>query len=222
MIDFMTIHWDQRRRSGTACVALTNLLAKRIPVAFPPFLENQCLQFLGSHPFLEESVPLVSAYVTGILEMRHTSDRIVDTTTLQPHIDYLQNSHNLFTACSILAMHSISNIDRAAVHRDITTLIQLCPRNTAWGECRRKLCDLVQGDGGEFFSKQRVQDFFPKLRPLRTEEIQVEKDNIKYAIQVLDDFLDGRAHTSVGRFYHFLGWCVRRKPDDKAAHVHLV
>ncbi len=35
---------------------------------------------------------------------------------------------------------------------------------------------------------------FPRLR---TKEIQIEKDNIRYAIQVLDDFFDGGARTGM-------------------------
>lgn len=73
------------------------------------------------------------------------------------HIDDLLNPHNRFAVCSILATHSSENIDRIAIHRDITTLVQLFPtQDTAWDECYRKLHDLAQSDGGDFFSKQRV------------------------------------------------------------------
>ncbi len=61
---------------------------------------------------------------------------------------------------------------------------------------RRKLRDLLQGDGGDFFTEQRVwseSDY--EVHPLQPDEIQVEKDNIGYTIHVLDDFFDGRAHT---------------------------
>ncbi len=127
--------------------------------------------------------------------MQHGSDGAVDEAM---HIDYLHNPQNPFTVCSILATHGISNIDRAAIRRDITRLVQLRPQDAAWDECRRKLHDLVQGDDGNFFSEQRVvsePDW--EVRPLQANEIQVEKDNIRYAIHVLDNFFDSRAHTII-------------------------
>ncbi|SJL04778.1 uncharacterized protein ARMOST_08148 [Armillaria ostoyae] len=221
MVDFMTSQWDQTEKWGQdvyksdpACRALTDLLAKRVPVAYTAFLENQCLQFLGNHTFHEASVPMVSAYVAGISAMQHRSDGAVDEAT---HFDYLHNPQNLFTVCTILATHGFRNIDRTAIHRDITRLVQLCPRDAAWDECRRKLRDLVQGDGVDFFSEQRVRSESDRESyPLQPNEIQVEKDNIRYAIHVLDDFFDGGAHTIMGRLDRFLGWCPGRKLKDKA------
>ncbi len=199
MVDFMASQWGQTNwigntyQSDPACRVLTDLLAKHVPVAFTAFLENQCLQFLGNHTFHEASVPMVSAYVAGISAMQHGSDGTVDEAT---HIDHLHNPQNLFTVCSILATHGTRNIDRTAIRRDITRLVQLRPRHTVWDECRGKLHDLVQGDGGDFFSRQHVLSIpDEEIRPLQTVEIQAEKDNIRYAIHVLDDFFDGGAHT---------------------------
>ncbi len=74
MVDFMKSHWDQTwpasYKSDGACGVLTDLLVKRIPVAFTAFHESQCLQFLGSHPFHKASVPMVSAYVAGVVAMQ--------------------------------------------------------------------------------------------------------------------------------------------------------
>ncbi|KAK0442851.1 hypothetical protein EV421DRAFT_2019280 [Armillaria borealis] len=147
MVDIMTANWGHTLPyfypSDNACRVLTDLLAKRIPVAFTAFLENQCLQFLGSQTFREASVPFVSEYVAGIFAMQYGSDGPVDEATLQSHIDYLHNPHNLFIVCSILATHGVGNIDQDGIYRDITTLVQLCPQDVAWDECRRKLNDLV-------------------------------------------------------------------------------
>ncbi|KAK0442892.1 hypothetical protein EV421DRAFT_1806762 [Armillaria borealis] len=165
---------------------------------------------------------MVSAYISGI------SDGAVDAETLQQHIDYLRNPQNRFAACSILATHGIGSIDRSAIRRNITTLAQLCPtRDAAWDECRGKLHDLVQSDGN-FFSEQRVfPGLFQDCRPLQADEIQTEKENIKYAIQTLDDFFNGAAHTmdlvpsnsssvhAAGHIDRIVGWCRRRKRDGK-------
>ncbi|KAK0474762.1 hypothetical protein IW261DRAFT_1610339 [Armillaria novae-zelandiae] len=222
IVDFMTTHWDLTRgvsyKSDIACRVLTNLLAKHIPLAFNVFRESHCLQFLGNHAFHKAAVPLVSKYVAGISAMQHALNGAMDEATRQLHVDYLYNPLNLFTACSILATRGTSNIDRSAIYRDIITLVQLCPCDAAWDECRRKLHDLVQGDGGDFFSEQRVwpvllSDLW-ECRQLQIEEIQAEKDNIRYAIHVLDVFFETKAHT-MGRLYRFLRWCLRREPEHK-------
>ncbi len=92
-----------------------------------------------------------------------------------------------------MATHGIEHIEPTAIYKDITTLIQLCPtRDAAWDECHRKLRDLAQSDGGNFFGEQRVWSVSDKeFRQLQTNEIQVEKDNIRHAIHVIDDFVDG-------------------------------
>ncbi|KAK0227756.1 hypothetical protein IW262DRAFT_1531425 [Armillaria fumosa] len=51
--------------------------------------------------------------------------------------------------------------------------------------------------------------------PLQPNEIQVEKDNIRYVIYVLDDFFDSRAHTIMGYVDHFLGRYFGQKLEDK-------
>ncbi len=205
VVDFMTIYWSyddhwryQCYQSDPACRLLTNLLARRIPVAFTAFRESQCLQFLGNHTFHVASMPLVSEYVAGIAAMQQGSDGAVDAEILQQHVGYLRDPHNRFAACSILATHDSGNVDRTAIQRDIMTLVQLCPRDAVWDECRRKLHDLVESDGGDFFSKQLVTPLgIESRRPLQADEIQVEKDNIRYAIHILDDFFDGRTHTGM-------------------------
>ncbi|KAK0185940.1 hypothetical protein F5146DRAFT_1068591 [Armillaria mellea] len=193
MVDFMINHWD--KTYYTACGVLTDLLVKHIPVAFTVFHESQCLQFLGRHPFHEASVPMIRAYVAGRFAMQQGSGGAMDAESLQQHIDYLHDPQILFIVCSILAAHGTKNVDRSPIHRDIMTLAQLHPHDAAWDECRRKLDNLVQSEDGEFLSEQRGLDF----HLLRPEEIHVQKDNVRYAMHVLDDFFDGGGHTIVNR-----------------------
>ncbi|KAK0482343.1 hypothetical protein IW261DRAFT_1333236, partial [Armillaria novae-zelandiae] len=70
-------------------------------------------------------------------------DGVMDDAALQLHIEYLHDSDDLYTACSILATRGFNNTVGTAIHRDIMTLVQLCPRDAAWGECHNKLRDLV-------------------------------------------------------------------------------
>ncbi len=131
---------------------------------------------------------MVSAYVAGLSAMQQGLDEVLDAETLQQHIDDLHNPHTLFTVCSILAMQGMEDIDSSAI-----SLVQLRQQDSAWDECRKKLHDLVVGD---FFSKQRVLSKYGAIRPLKTDEIEAGKNNIRYAIQVLEELFDGGAHTS--------------------------
>ncbi|KAK0227851.1 hypothetical protein IW262DRAFT_1292780 [Armillaria fumosa] len=133
--------------------------------------------------------------------MQQGSDGAVDAESLQQHIDYFYHPCNQFTTFSILATHGIKHIDqtRTAIHRDITTLVQLCPQDAFWDECCRKLDDFVQSEDGEFFSKQLTLPYawLDECHPLQLSKIQAEKDNIRYAIHVLDEFFNGGGHTMV-------------------------
>ncbi|KAK0492130.1 hypothetical protein EDD18DRAFT_1184858 [Armillaria luteobubalina] len=124
----------------------------------------------------------------------------MDAESLQQHIDYLHNPHNRFTIFCILATQDSehANWTMQAIHRDITALAQLCPQDTAWEECCRKLNDLVQSEDGEFFSKQLAYQKSGKSWgdfPLHADHIEAEKENIRYAIHVLDEFFNDRGHT---------------------------
>ena len=88
-------------------------------------------------------------------------------------------------------------MNRSAICRDIKAPAQLRPQDPACDECRRKLDDLVQSDEGDFFSKQLIQPKYGPPCPPRTDDIQTEKDNTRYAIDVLDVFLNGGGHTIV-------------------------
>ncbi len=164
--------------------------------------------------------------------MQQGLDEVLDAETLQQHIDDLHNPHTLFTVCSILAMQGMEDIVRSAIYRDIMILVQLRQRDAAWDECRKKLHALVENNVGDFFSKQLVLPKYGARRPLKTDKIEAPKKNSLFAIQVLDGFFDGGAHTNIvvswiffssdkflpfpdspiqGRLDRFLGWCLCRK-----------
>ncbi|KAK0458570.1 uncharacterized protein EV420DRAFT_365231, partial [Desarmillaria tabescens] len=225
--------WDHTSsssyQSDHGCRVLSDLLAKRLPVAFTVFLEKQCLEFLGNHTFHEASVVMVRKYVAGISTTQHGSDGALDAATLQLHMDYLHNPHNLSTACSILATRGIED-NQTAIYKDIMALVELRPRDAAWDECRRKLRDLVESDGGEFFSKQLTWTGHDEYRPLQTDEVEKEKENIRYAIRVLDDFFNSGVHTTApsdslpvqhttGRLDRFLRRCRGQTPEGTPEQV---
>ncbi|KAK0227860.1 hypothetical protein IW262DRAFT_558888 [Armillaria fumosa] len=161
--DFMISHWDRigdfsPYKSNAACRTLTDLLAKHITAVLPVFHESQCLQFLG-----------------GLFTVQHGLDRVVNAATLRLHIGHAW--------CRGRRLECF--------YRDIMALVKLHPKDAAWEACRRKLHDLVEGDGGggNLFNKQLVwEPYSHEHHPLRTDEIEVENENIRYALDGLDDF----------------------------------
>ncbi|KAK0473449.1 hypothetical protein IW261DRAFT_1423662 [Armillaria novae-zelandiae] len=231
-IDSMKSHWDQigdfsPYKSDTACRLLTDLLKRRDPVAFTVFHEMKCLPFLGSHNFHGASIPMLSEYISGISTMQHGSDENVDGATLhlQQHIDNIHDPQNLFTVCFILATRG-AEVDWSALEKDINALVWLHPQDTAWGVCRRQLHDLVQSKGGEFFRKQLIWHVSSGDISIQAYEIEVEKENIRYVIHLLDEFFigGGRAKIcldslsewhSIGHIQHLLRRHLRRKPGSE-------
>ncbi|KAK0493251.1 hypothetical protein EDD18DRAFT_415241 [Armillaria luteobubalina] len=133
--DVMTVYWGRIRGhsppSDIACSMLADALADCVPAAYAVFLQNQCLEFFRNRAFHMNSVRVVREYCTGI-----STAIAIDAAALQQHVDYLYESQNLFTACSILAAHEGESIDRPAIRRDITALAQLRPQDPAWDACR--------------------------------------------------------------------------------------
>ncbi|KAK0229062.1 hypothetical protein EDD85DRAFT_794183 [Armillaria nabsnona] len=175
----MTANWErgdghQWYQFDIPCRVLAHLLANHIPAAYAVFLEKQCLEIFGNHSFHGASYQVITKYVAGI-------SALSDGEILRQHVEYLHEPRNLFTACSILAMHGFKDADQAAIRSDISTLVRLCPRDAAWDGCRRKFHDLMGNDDNEFFSDQQRFD-----HELQSNEFQIGKDNIRHAIDVLD------------------------------------
>ncbi|SJL04929.1 uncharacterized protein ARMOST_08300 [Armillaria ostoyae] len=238
VVDFMTIDWDQPRshiyQSDVACWAMSSLLAARIPAAYDVFLDSQCLEFFGSHAFHTiSSFEVLAEYVCGISELHG----VMDAATVQQHVNQLHEPHNLFTACSILATYGVQTHTQARTEiRNAITALALLRQEEhvgTWNECRRKLHDLTDNDDGEFFTRQRIAVSLSFSRELEAEEIQIEKDNIRYAIKELDALFDEAEHGAIssalvstrppmGCMNRLLGWCIGRKPEDKLEQVQQV
>ncbi len=190
MVDVMTADWMHKSgyqwyQSDILCRVLAHLLASLIPDAYAVFLDKQCLEVFGNHSFHGASVRVIREYVTGIPAL--------DEEILRQHVDYLHEPHNLFTACSILATRGFEDTDRAAIRRDITALVRLCPQAAGWGECRRKLQCLMNNHDNDFFNTRR-NEFNQRLQ---SNEIQFGKDSIRYAIDVLNSLFNSEAYLPV-------------------------
>ncbi|KAK0501594.1 hypothetical protein EDD18DRAFT_741808 [Armillaria luteobubalina] len=231
MFDFATTNWGCEwyfsNGCDVACSALADLLASRVPAAYAVFLDHRCLEFFGNHVFRSAAwVPVISEYVAGLSALSQRSDGIMDAAMLQQHIDHLHEPRNLFAACSILATRGVTYYHRDATRNDIVALVQLRPQDIAWNECRRKLGDLIKNlDDGDFFSGQFVwRPLHGEFHALTASEIQVEKDNIRYVISILDALSNGGvcdpvfrddSRPSISPIHRFLGWCVGRELQDK-------
>lgn len=84
---------------------------------------------------------------------------------------------------------------------------------------------MVQSEDGEFFSEQLTRSL-GEWHPLQANQIRAEKDNIKYATDVLDDFINGGGHTMaspdspsewhlIGRIHRFFERQFDRKPGGE-------
>ncbi|KAK0438051.1 hypothetical protein EV421DRAFT_984489 [Armillaria borealis] len=197
MFDFVTINWGYEwffsGGCDVSCSALADLLASRVPAAYAVFLGHRCLEFFGNHVFRSAvCIPVISEYVAGLSALSQGLDGTMDGAMLQQHIDHLHEPRNLFAACSILATRGVTDYHRDATRNDITALAQLRPQDAAWDECRRKLGDLIENDDGDFFSGKFIwRPLHGEFHALTATEIQVEKDNIRYVISILDAIFNG-------------------------------
>ncbi|KAK0492188.1 hypothetical protein EDD18DRAFT_1109268 [Armillaria luteobubalina] len=100
-------------------------------------------------------------------------------------------------------------------------LVQLHPEDAAWKRV------------AESFMIWEKEPYSYEHHPPRTDDIQVENDNIRYALRGLDDFFDGGAHTRMpsesslawlpmDRIRHFSRRCLGRNLEDKRQPVQQV
>ncbi|KAK0470791.1 hypothetical protein IW261DRAFT_1612403 [Armillaria novae-zelandiae] len=165
-----------------------------VQTVYDTFLETRCLGVFGAHSLRPSLVRVINGYVTG-LATPHAS---VDS---QCHLDYLHEPENLFLACCVLTTNGwqdfselpsqIAQIQRAQlpgqICRDIRALACLRPSDPSWDQCHRKLRDLLQDDGGEFFVKQQKWTYY-EFKDLEPEDIEQAKRNIRLAVEELDRF----------------------------------
>ncbi len=172
-----------------------------VETVYDVFFEMRCLDVFGGHSLRPSVVGVINGYVAG-LAAPHASINI------QRHLDYLHEPENLFLACCILTtngwnafgetpnMLDISSAQLSgAICRDIRALARLRPSDPSWDQCRRKLQDLLQDDGGEFFVKQQkwTNHGFEVLQP---EVIDKAKSNIRLALDELDGFFSDSNDTN--------------------------
>ncbi|KAK0475082.1 hypothetical protein IW261DRAFT_498811 [Armillaria novae-zelandiae] len=218
------------------CKILGFGLRHGVETVYGIFLDMRCLEVFGSHSLRPWLVTVINGYVAGLA----ASDASID---LQRHLDYLHEPENLFLACCVLITNGWntcrepSNSVFSPPHRlsedictDIRALASLRPSDPSWAQCRRKLRDLLQDDGCEFFVKQ--QKWTPQgFESLKPEAINEAKSNIRLALGEFDKIFSGsvgahstRLHGSMirsffGCMHRYLWYPRRRGKDDVQMQV---
>ncbi|KAK0459903.1 hypothetical protein IW261DRAFT_426772 [Armillaria novae-zelandiae] len=185
------------------CNILAFGLRHGVQTVYDVFLETRCLDVFGDHSFRPSLVRVINGYVAG-LAARNTS---IDS---QHHLDYLHEPDNLFLACCVLTTNGWEDFRDftgeaaetqraeipATICRDIRALASLRPSDPSWDQCRRRLRDLLQDDGVEFFVKQQKWIWFGP-EALMPEDIDQAKINIRSALDELDGFFSGSMNTDL-------------------------
>ncbi|KAK0486522.1 hypothetical protein IW261DRAFT_801384 [Armillaria novae-zelandiae] len=185
------------------CDILAFGLRHGVQTVYNVFLETRCLDVFGDHSLRPSLVRVINGYVAG-LAARHAS---IDS---QRHLDYLHEPENLFLACCVLASNrwedysgftsEIAEIVRArpseTICRDIRALASLRPSDPSWEQCRRKLRDLLQDDGGEFFIKQQKWTGL-EFEVFNPEAVDKAKSNIRLVLDELDGFFSDLINTNI-------------------------
>ncbi|KAK0470802.1 hypothetical protein IW261DRAFT_1672250 [Armillaria novae-zelandiae] len=195
-------NWFLHPPFDVVCHILGFGLRHGVETVYDVFLETRCLDVFGGHSLRPSLVGVINGYVAG-LAIPHAS---IDS---QRHLDYLHEPENLFLACCILATNGWNAFSDIAstigvpqarlsgdICSDIRALTSLRPLDPSWDQCRRKLRDLLQGVGGDFFVKQQkwTKDGFEVLKP---EAIDEAKSNIRLALDELDGFFSDSKDTDV-------------------------
>ncbi|PBK61933.1 hypothetical protein ARMSODRAFT_618805 [Armillaria solidipes] len=222
---------DQFTPFDIMCKILGFGLRHGVETVYSVFLDMRCLEVFGSHSLRPGLVTVINGYVAGLAAL--------DTSIgLQRHLDYLHELENLFLACCILITNGWNACGETPdtifspplrlsedICTDIRALASLRPSDPSWDQCRRKLRDLLQDDGGEFFTKQ--QKWTPRgFESLKPGEIDEAKNNISLALSELDEIFSGsmsthsmHPHESMvrsffGRIYRYLRYPRRREKDE--------
>ncbi|KAK0459338.1 uncharacterized protein EV420DRAFT_1642307 [Desarmillaria tabescens] len=154
---------DHLRRApfDTMCKILGFGLRHGVETVYDIFLDMRCLDVFGSHSLRPLLVTVINGYIAGLAAL----DTPID---VQRHLDYLHKPENLFLVCCILITNGWNACGELPdnvfspplrlsedICTDIGALASLRPSDPSWDQCRRKLRDLLQDDGGEFFVKQQ-------------------------------------------------------------------
>ncbi|KAK0226637.1 hypothetical protein IW262DRAFT_1457876 [Armillaria fumosa] len=214
----------------TMCDIIRFGLRHGVQTVYDVFLETRCLDVIRGHSLRPSLVGVINGYVAGLAAPHALTDS-------QRHLDYLHEPENLFLACCVLTTNGWDDFSewpyftetlRAQLRSDIRALASLRPSDPSWDQCRQKLRDLLQDDGGEFFVKQQkwTKHGFEVLKPGAIEEA---KSNIRLALDELDRFFSGSMNTNVpysmqpresigwrflGPIYKYLRYPRRREKDE--------
>ncbi|KAK0239835.1 hypothetical protein EDD85DRAFT_1021202 [Armillaria nabsnona] len=102
---------------------------------------------------------------------------------------YLHTPDILFNVCSILAVGPgvPGGYGGLRSKKRILSLVQIRPDAPVWDECRRRLQQLLEEDGIDFFHRQTYVLGITRFA-LSEERIAEQRESIRFAIEILDAF----------------------------------
>ncbi|KAK0470814.1 hypothetical protein IW261DRAFT_921709 [Armillaria novae-zelandiae] len=200
----------------TMCGILEFGLRHGVRTVYDVFHETQCLDVFRDHSLRPSLVRVINGYVAGLAAPHASTDS-------QCHLDYLHEPENLFLACCVLTTNGWENFSElpsdipetgpaglsGTICRDIRALASLRPSDPSWDQCCRKLRDLLEDDGREFFVRQQkwMKHGFKVLKP---EDIDQARSNIRIALDELDGFFSDSRNMNLRSSMHPRESMVRR------------
>ncbi|SJL00664.1 uncharacterized protein ARMOST_03977 [Armillaria ostoyae] len=154
VVNLMFDHYNSNNLvSKQAGSVIARCLDKGSPTMYSVFHALQCLEYFGHHGYRPWLAKIIEGY---LFSFGHHSKSHLEVSVIQEHIEYLHTSGILFNVCSILAVGDPYHLCtcKKRIKKNILSLVQIQQNASAWGECHRRLQQLLEEDGMDFFHQQ--------------------------------------------------------------------
>ncbi len=123
------------------------------PTMYSVFHAARCLEYFRYHGYRPWLGPIVEGHLSSF---RCHSKSCLENSVIQEHIEYLHTPDILFNVCSILAVDAgvPGGYGGWRSKKGILSPVQIRPDAPVWDECRRRLQQLLEEDGIDFFHRQ--------------------------------------------------------------------
>ncbi|PBK78251.1 hypothetical protein ARMSODRAFT_32581 [Armillaria solidipes] len=155
VVDFMFSYYNSKQFAHEfrlACDIIARGLREGSMAMYDVFHAARCLQRFGECGFCLPLVDIIESYLSNIAG--RGSGPHLDAVAMQQHIDHLHKPHNLFAACSSLAVNGPTwlwvECRKMCIKDSILSLVRIRPHSSAWHDCRQSRTS-VDGRGHGFF-----------------------------------------------------------------------
>ncbi|PBK78433.1 hypothetical protein ARMSODRAFT_1011012 [Armillaria solidipes] len=159
IVNLMFDHYSFKVKDAVfhcAGIIIAKCLHEGSPIMYSVFHTLQCLEYFGHHGYCSWLAEIIEDYLSSF---GHHSKSCLEVSVIQEYIEYLHTSDILFNVCSILAVGDLYDSDnKKQIKKNILSLVQIQQDAPAWDECRRRLQQLLEEDGMDFFHLQTYVD----------------------------------------------------------------